>query len=343
MKKLAVLLLTVFTLGTFSCVNDEWQFPDFDFQSVYFAHQYPVRTITLGDDIVDTTLDNEWKFKVMATTGGVYTNRQDLRLEIEYDPKLVEGLLFSEGGEEILALPSEYFQMPDNYIVIPRGEIIGGVEVQLTGAFFNDPRAIRNTYVVPLRIKNVDNADTILVGSSPLPNPNPHVLGDWDVTPKDFVLYAVKYINEWHGTYLRRGVDVITGKQGNEELSGEVVRKNEFVEQDELNDIITSALNRVEFPLTFQGDDGIDIEANLLLTFDNNGNCTISSTTEGVSVLGSGQFVKKGEKKSWGNQDRDALYLKYEIDFPQMTISSTDTLVLRNRGVAFETFTPVLK
>ncbi|MBW3468381.1 DUF5627 domain-containing protein [Arthrospiribacter ruber] len=343
MKKSIIIAAVLFTAGLVSCVNDEWQFPNFDYQTVYFAHQYPVRTITLGDDIVDTTLDNEWKFQVMATTGGVYTNQQDIQLEIEYDASLAEGLLFSEGGDEVVALPTEYFQMHSNSITIPRGEIIGGVEFELTGAFFNDPRAIKNTYVVPLRIKSVENADSILVGRSPLPNPNPHVIGDWDVTPKDFVLYAIKYINEWHGIYLRRGVDVITGKDGYEELSEEQVRRAEFVEQDELNDIHTHALNAVEFPLTFQDPEGMDIEVHLLLTFDNQGNCTISSSTDGVTASGSGSFVKKGEKKSWGNQDRDALYLQYEIDMPKMRVSTVDTLVMRNRNVGFETFNPVLK
>ncbi|WP_040490673.1 DUF5627 domain-containing protein [Indibacter alkaliphilus] len=343
MKKSITILMILLTMGIFSCVNDEWQFPDFDYQTVYFAHQYPVRTLTLGDDIVDTTLDNEWKFQIMATTGGVYTNQQDIRLEIEIDPTLAEGLLFSEGGDEVMTLPSEYFQMSANSISIPRGEIIGGVEIELTGAFFNDPNAIKNTYVVPLRITSVENADSVLVGRSPMANPNPHVIGDWDVTPKDFVLYAIKYINEYHGIYLRRGVDVITGKPGYEELSDEVVRREEFVERDELNEIHTQALDAAEFPLTFQDPEGMDVEVTLLLTFDNQGNCTVSSATDGVNAIGGGSFVKKGEKKSWGNQDRDALYLQYEIDMPKMTVSTVDTLVMRNRGVGFETFNPVLK
>jgi hypothetical protein len=53
--------------------------------------------------------------------------------------------------------------------------------------------------------------------------------------------------------------------------------------------------------------------------------------------------VKKGEKKSWGNVDRDALYLNYRVDLSDMAVTSTDTLVLRNRGVAMETFSPVAK
>ncbi|MCH7404988.1 DUF5627 domain-containing protein [Belliella aquatica] len=343
MKKNLKIIIICLVLGVSSCVNQDWEFPDFDFQSVYFAHQYPVRTITLGEDIFDTTLDNERKFRIMATTGGVYNNRQQVRLGIEIDESLTENLLFSEGGDEILPLPSEYFQLLASEIIIPKGEVIGGVEIQLTGAFFNDPAAIKNTYVVPLRITSVENADSILVGRSTLANPNPHVIGDWDVIPKDFVLYAIKYINEYHGIYLRRGTDNITGKSGFEGLSKEVVRRMEFVEQDELKDLFTESLTTVKFPLTVVGSGGQNITTDLFLNFDSQGNCTVTSATEGVTASGSGSFVSKGEKKSWGNKDRDAIYLQYEIDHPQFRMSSTDTLVLRNRGVGIETFNPVLK
>ena len=33
---------------------------------------------------------------------------------------------------------------------------------------------------------------------------------DWDVLPKDYVLYCVKYMNPWQAKYVRRGVDNIT-------------------------------------------------------------------------------------------------------------------------------------
>ncbi|HTN37944.1 MAG TPA: DUF5627 domain-containing protein, partial [Arachidicoccus sp.] len=76
---------------------------------------------------------------------------------------------------------------------------------------------------------------------------------------------------------------------------------------------------------------------------DSDGKCTISSGTEGVTATGSGTFVKKGDKKSWGNVDRDALYLNYEVSTAQLTSKTTDTLVMRDRGVSPEYFTPVIK
>jgi hypothetical protein len=75
-----------------------------------------------------------------------------------------------------------------------------------------------------------------------------------------------------------------------------------------------------------------------LLKFDDQGSCVISSGTSGITATGSGKFVKKGDKDSWGGVDRDAMFLQYQIDFPNMQVATTDTLVMRNRGVTMETF-----
>jgi hypothetical protein len=79
------------------------------------------------------------------------------------------------------------------------------------------------------------------------------------------------------------------------------------------------------------------------LRFGNDGKCTIASASENYSATGTGSFIKKGEKNSWGNKDRDALYLKYEVNVAGLKITSTDTLVMRDRSVQFETFSPVSK
>ena len=333
------ILILLFT----SCKNQDWEFPDFDYQTVYFAHQFPVRTITLGEDIFDTTLDNQGKFQIMATTGGVYTTRQDVSIDFVVDDSLCEGLAFAESGEDILPLPANYYQLAANRMIIPKGSIVGGVEVQLTDAFFADPMTLRNTYVVPVRMTGVAGADSILAGVPLSADANRSVVGDWEVAPKDFTLYAVKYINPWHGFYLRRGRDVITGKNNNSSLDRTVVRHSEFVENDEVNQLITHSRSQVAFPLVFPDADGVNVASDLLLTFDEDGNCTVSAASAGYTASGTGKFVKRGEKDSWGAQDRDAIYLEYEINLPQMQIVATDTLVVRNRGVSMETFTPALK
>lgn len=335
-------ILYVFLIGSLlfsSCKNEDWEFDDFEYQTVYFANQYPVRTITLGEDIYDNSLDNEWKFQIMATTGGVYKSGE-VTIDIEVDNSLLTGLEFSGSGAPLLPLPDEYYALASDKIVIPAGSVIGGVEVQLTGSFFADPLAIQNTYVIPVVMTNVSNADSILSGVSNAESASRVVPGEWAVQPKDFVLYAVKYINPWHGYYLRRGTDVISGKNGNTELDETVIRRQEFAENDQVKQLTTHSLQEVQLPLTFQDTEGNDINCTIILTFDDEGNCTITSGSEDYTATGSGKFVKNGEVKSWGNKDRDALYLNYEIDLDELHVSTVDTLVMRNRGVAMELFTP---
>ncbi|UJH90791.1 DUF5627 domain-containing protein [Antarcticibacterium sp. 1MA-6-2] len=343
MKKIAYLFSILFVSIFFvSCENEDWEFPDFEYQTVYFAHQYPVRTITLGEDIFDTTLDNEWKFQIMATTGGVYENVNDVIIDITVDNNLVNDLAFANGGE-VLAMPGNYYSLASDNIIIPKGRVTGGVEVQLTEAFFADSLSIHRNYVIPVRMTNVQQADSILVGEPLAGEGRRTVAGDWAVQPKDFVLYAVKYINRLHGYYLRRGEDVIVGNNGNSELDQTIVRSEEFVEDDEVVMLATQSLNEVLFSLTFKASDETDIDVPLILSFDEEGNITVRTNSNDFTVTGSGEFVKDGEVNSWGNQDRDAIYLNYEVELENFSVSSSDTLVLRNRGVEMELFTPVLE
>lgn len=332
-----------------SCKNQDWDFPDYDYQAVYFAYQSPIRTITFGEDIFDTTLDNQGKFKVMATLGGAYTSRNDITIDIEVDNNLCNGITYEStlGGHDVVALPASYYTLSSKKIVIPSGQIMGGVEVQLTDAYFADPLAKSVNYVLPLKMTNVVNADSILSGVAiaGLDNPHPAIIEHWEsnMSPKNFTLYAVKYINTWHGNYLRRGKDEVTGKNGNTQLTRSIVRHQADVEKDEVKSLSTQSKKTANLPLTFAGAGGVNVQANLLLTFDDSNNCTISAANSSFTASGTGKFVKRGEKQSFGNQDRDALYLEYNIELTDMNISSKDTLVMRNRGNVLEQFNPELK
>ena len=333
MKKYKIFIGLAVALSTATgCLkNKEMEFPDFDRQSVYFAYQYPVRTIVLGEDLfIDNTLDNEHKVEIKATMGGTRDNKNDVAINFNVDPSLVTNLHFSDNGGQIQMMPANYYTLASNQITIPKGSVLGGVQVQLTDAFFGDPLAIRNTYVLPLKMTGVQNADTILAS-------------------KNFVLYAIKFINQWHGFYLRRGVDVMTGG-----TVKTVTRHATHVESDEVNKLNTKSLTQTEFPVVFKDSQGRNFSCTLLLTFDNAGKCTISTNTNLFTATGTGTFVKKGEKKSWGNTDRDALYLDYQVNYNGVTvgtgagasvisgsIATKDTLVMRDRAVSYELFTPV--
>lgn len=323
MKKIFYMSLALLSaLG--SCKNQETEFPDYDMQSVYFAYQAPIRTITLGEDIFDTSLDNQHKLQIMATLGGVYENKKEVTIGVSVDNSITQGLSFGAPLSGIVrAMPANYYTLAADKIVIPKGKIIGGVEVQLTDAFFADPLSVNTTYVIPLTMTNVVNADSIL-------------------SAKKYTMYAVKYINPWTGYYLRRGKDTFVGKNGNTSLNSTVQRHMQYVEKDEVNKLNTLAINKATFPVTFKGTGGVNIDRTLILTFDNNGNCTVAAGDGSFTATGSGKFVKRGEKNSWGNQDRDALYLNYQVDLNDRTVSSVDTLVMRDRGVKAETFLTVV-
>ena len=233
-----------------SCHNQEQIFPDYDGGiTAYFAYQYPVRTIVLGEsETFDTSLDNQHKCIIYGTMGGAYKGK-DVVIDIEVDPTLTDNLYYdAEYQNPVKPMPTEYYTLSANQLQYG-GNHMGGVEVQLTDAFFADPDAIKTTYVVPVKMTNiVKGADQILAGTPAIEGDNawPTDASQWKVLPKDYTLYAVKYINQWDGSWLRRGVDTITE---NGEVSTDI-RHKQYVENDEVMFLTTESLNSVAFPMT---------------------------------------------------------------------------------------------
>ncbi|MDP4240199.1 MAG: DUF5627 domain-containing protein [Bacteroidota bacterium] len=329
-----------------SCKNEDISFPDFNYQTVYFANPYPARTVELGDDLfVDNSIDNQHKVLIKATMGGAYSNTKNIVIDFKVDETLCNGIYFNSGetsGSQVLPMPSNYYQLASNQITIPSGSIMGGVEVQLTDAFFADPQSLVNTYVIPLVMTKVQGTDSILQGKSVVDNPNRCVDANWSVKPQDFVFYAVKYVNPWHGNYLRRGTDQITQADGTVSTS---VRHPQYVENDDVVKISTLSLTSVTVPLTIKVS-GNNVAFNLVLTFANDGTCTVSSNSANFDISGTGKFVSKGEKNSIGGYDRDGLYLDYSVAFKNysnLKYATKDTFVVRDRAVAPEYYTVLKK
>lgn len=340
---LGLVITSVFALTTGCLKNKDVTYPNSGSQTVYFGTQFPIRTIELGEDLLmDNTLDNQHKVLINAATGGVRENNKNIVVNFSVDTSVCTRLFFpsDKGGSKILPLPSNYYQLASNQITIPSGSFLGGVELQLTDAFFQDPLALTNNYALPLVMNSTKGVDSILKGTPNIANPNRCIDANWKVKPHDFVIYAIKYVNTWHGNYLRRGTDAITGS-----VNKTVIRHQQYVENDEVDKLSTVSLSKLNFPVVFKGATGTNVNCVLQLNFDASGNCTITSVTSGVTASGSGKFVTKGEKNSWGSKDRDALYLNYNVNLASnnMQITSTDTLVMRDRAVSLETFTPVYK
>lgn len=338
-----------------SCYNADHEFPDFEGgTTAYFAYQFPVRTVILGNDIYDNTIDNEHKIHIYSTMGGAYGGR-DAYVDIVVDESLCENLWFvDEGGNPdklVLPMPSNYYNLSSN--VIPyNGDQRGFVEVQLTDAFFNDPKAVEETYVIPLRMNAVRGIDNILTGT-PREGLSPSRTNteDWDVLAKDYVLYCVKYKNPWDAKYIRRGVDQVT--EGG--VTNTVVRKdfslvqtdlehyteNPVNQNDEICRIKTKNMTQATFEVAFRNS-GASIGCNLTLTFNGN-QCTISSDDENVTATGTGEFIAKGSGRpeykdyQWQGEgkadERDILRLSYQVSFDDRNIqvSTTDTLVVQTR------------
>jgi len=342
MKKLTFISLIILALFT-SCHNQDWEFPDYDYTTVYFPYQTPVRTLVLGEDIYDNTLDNAHKCKIMASMGGVYENKIERVLNVVVDNSLCNNLIFEgDSSNFVLPMPAEYYSLDASMkIVIPSGSQTGGIEVQLTDAFFADPKAIANAYVIPLRIASVVNADSILSGKNAVENPNRFVPADWSTEPKDYVLYAIKYVNPWHGAYLRRGVDIGKGNNGNTTIDTTITYHDQYVERDQVVKMYSVSMNEVSLLMnTRDKGNSTDVPFELRIKVDNAGKCIVSKPdTASYTVSGNGEFINDGD--IWGGEKRDVMRLKYQIDFGTSKHEFTDTLVLRDRQVKFETFIPV--
>src|ERR1044071_2775874 len=134
MNKVFVWLAIASVCTLTACMkNNDINHPDFDYQTVYFGTQFPIRTVELGEDLfIDNSLDNQRKVLINATTGGVRQNNKDILLSFSVDPSLCDRLFFptDKGGNKILPLPSNYYQLASNQIIIPKGSFLGGVEVQ---------------------------------------------------------------------------------------------------------------------------------------------------------------------------------------------------------------------
>ena len=351
--------LGAFSLACASCYNADKDFPDYEGgTTAYFAYQNPVRTLVLGNDIYDNSLDNAHKCRIWATMGGAYGGR-NATVKFVVDESLCDNLYFiDEGGYPkclVTPLKKEYYTLGSNDIPY-NGDSRGYVEVQFTDEFFKDPKAIENYYVIPLRMTEVSGIDQILTGTPNVASPVRPNAKDWTVLPMDYVLYCVKYMNPWQGKYIRRGVDKVT--EGG--VTTEIVRKdfslynsdieryskqdpsNPVNQNDEICGITTKNMTEAIFPVSFKTS-GASVTCNLILKFDGN-KCTIYTDDENITATGSGEFIEKGTERAeykdyqWGSMNgnlvqRDILLLAYNVDFTDKNIqvSTSDTLVVQTR------------
>ena len=331
-------------------------FPDFTYSTTYFPWQYPVRTLVLGESLYyDNTNDINHRFEIKASVGGMYANTKNRKVDFEVDPTLVDGLYFFNGTDtvKLQLLPANYYNaITATNFIIPSGSFNGGITVQLTDAFFADTLSYSKKYVLPLHILSSET-DSILKGKpqqAALPSKtpsvaakwgvDPRVSSDWMIVPQNFTIFVVNYVNKYHGTYLKRGVEV------NQSVTPNVSKgygwENLYVEKTTYLPLLsTLGLNKLLYA---------DVTAVSKVAFKailslNGSDVTIQSASpaSSVQVTGTGSFST--DKEQWGGKKRMAFYLNYQVtnSATSKSYNVKDTLVIRDNAVTVNTIAPIVK
>lgn len=335
--KAKLIILFAVVLGLLACENQEIEFEDYGTTAVYFPFQRPARTLILGKyDVGINENDNNHRFEVGVALAGVYENREPRQVHFQVDNSLLDE------ASNVVALPSEYYTIETpSPVTIPVGEFKGRIAIQLSEQFFEDSLSIAPlnevNYALPLVITQVENVDSVLSGIPALEAPTLVRDSDWSVLPKNYTLYGIKFINKYHGNYLRRGVDEMTNDTG---LVVKSIYHNEYVERDELVLLTTTGKLSVELSnIVRRGELSSPGSVRMELRFDQSGSCTAHSFgSDTYDVSGSGSFMENGD--SWGGKARDAIFLNYTYTdtLNNEVHMVTDTLVIRDRNVVFEEF-----
>lgn len=336
---------TFFLFGIFallvSCSNQEVDFDDFAYQSVYFPFQTPVRTIILGDEVEgDNTIDREYAFSVGVALGGLYENDRDREVAIELAPELALDITNAE-GDTLEILPAAYYNATFDRITIPEGSFFGKLRVDLEDAFFDDPAATDLKYVIPLRITD-GFGDTVLSGSpsAVVDDPDLRITEDWVIPPKNYTLFGVQYINALHGMYLLRGRSINTTANPQDT----VFYSARFLTDNDMTKLTTKSLS--ESIMSTMGGTKKNGKYRMLLSFDATSQDISISQMDATSVVvnGTGKYFTKddAEAESYSEFRHRTLYLDYTFEDGGNTFHAMDSLVFIDTDVKFEEFQVVV-
>jgi hypothetical protein len=180
-------------------------------------------------------------------------------------------------------------------------------------------------------------------------NPDPRIATNWAVVPKDFTIFAVRYVNEWHGKYLLRGTDVVTNASDGGTI--EIINYHTtFLEGNAVVSLLTSRRNQVKYENAVKRTGGSPGNFEMKLDFDpaTLTTATLTTTTRypDKPVAGAAKMVLAKDiptadpQESWGNIPRNTIYLAYTITVGSEIHNCKDTLVFRDKAVTYADFTP---
>jgi hypothetical protein len=326
----------------FSCENGDWEFDDYKYQLVYFPYQTPARTLILGNyDQGLNENDNNHSFEIGVVMTGVYENKTERKVHFTIDKSLLDTVA------NVKALPAAYYTLETlSPVTIPAGQMNGRIKVQLHEAFFQDnlsfaPDSTTN-WVIPIVITDIEKIDSIAQGIAAVQNPIRVLADNWDVSPKDYTLFGIKYKNMYHGRYLRRGMDILG--DGTATIDTTIYRQK-YVEWDEIVTAYTAGYRIVRLNQAIRRQGRAAGNITLKLVFNEDGSCVVTGEGDNLyNISGTGKFVEGGDE--FGGKRRDVIHLDYNyIDYTRLgeTHAVKDTLVMRDRTAKFEEFPLVIK
>jgi hypothetical protein len=342
MKKTISIVITGILLS--ACTNRDIEFDDYDYTTVYFPFQMPIRTLILGDESVgNNAIDLERAFTIGITMGGVYENDKNRVVSVAYAPELAENIINTATGDTLRLLPESYYEADflnegQINLTIPSGEFSGKTRVQLNDAFFQDALSAQFTYVIPLRITDAVS-DSVLVGevASGVSRDTADVRAadQWKTLPKDFTLFGIRYINEAHGYYLYRGQRV------NLNTSDTTIYSERFLTDNVAALLSTTSL--MENIMDHAAGLATDESYRMNLIFDHDSRELVISQvdTTTADVSGTGVYYSKdeAEAESYNGNRHRTIYLEYIYNDGTDNYQVNDSLVFIDTDVTFEEYT----
>ena len=313
--KVRYILFALLLLSLNSCKYDDFR-EDFDYTTVYFAYQKPVRTVFSNDPSIE----------IGVVLGGKRENKVDEKVNFQIEPELLTDSKYV-GKNTFTLLPEDYYTLSDNNtITIPKGKFLGTVKLVLNkDKFLSDPLATGNTYALPIRITN-STTDKILTGDA-----------EAGIAAKDYTIIVIKYISEYHGVYYHRGQRAAYDKSGNlldvlryvTEKEEDIYIKNlvwnintidaTSLTTDGVAEYLTNKENKYSMVITVNPDNTVSIKDNP---------ASGSSKITGITDSGKSKYDREQKK----------FYLNYEYTdaITENRYVMLDTLIYRNTNMSLE-------
>lgn len=295
-----------------SCEKYDGYIDDFNYTTVYFAYQNPVRTV----------FSNNLQFDIGVAMGGVRSNSANQTADFVIAPEL-----FTDAGivgtNNFTLLPAEYYTLSNNsQFVIPKGDFVGKVRVTLNNEkFLTDPLATGKIYALPIKITNT-SLDSILTGNTTK-----------GIARKDYTIVVVKYISQYHGIYYHRG------QRSKYDASNNLINTLRYVTADQEDEYVQNVIWNFKTLKAdsiqssgvgeFYSTSSKNYSLNLKMLTDNTVQIIGNPSSLIPNVQDLGNSVYDAAKKSF--------YLNYQYtDVDNMRYVMKDTLIFRNDGLSLE-------